>query len=128
MKEISVQCSCQTPASFCYDEEAREIGIDNSFGAYGEVSVHKCIICGRLWLRYFLEMEWYSRSGQWFLGEISEKDAETVKPETALHFLEQADLIIYGGSFFDGIVKAANGSIITNHFRSWPAFVSQPKK
>ena len=109
-------CSCTTPPLNYKKFNSCEIGVDNSFNAYGEVSIEKCNDCKRLWLQYFVEMEWQTSSGRWFRGIISENEAKLITPESALTFLERSDLIIYGGGFFDGIVRFTNGSILTNHF------------
>ena len=91
--------------------------------SFGDVDIQRCKKCNRFWLHYFLEEEWHSKSGRWFRGEISEKEAEIITPETALAYLEKQSFILYGGSYFDTSGKIGNGSIVTEHFMRYKKFM-----
>ena len=116
MADNHIDCSCKTPPFYYLDFKNCEVGIDNSFGHYCDVSIEKCNKCNRLWLRYFMEEEWHSKSGRWFRGMISEEEAKNIQPETALGLLEKMDFVIYGGSYFDSTGMKGNGKAVTNHF------------
>ena len=65
--------------------------------------------CQRLWLRYFVEYEAFSRSGRWARGLISEAEAEVIAPEDAPAHLERLPSYLYGGSYFDGQAGVRSG-------------------
>lgn len=86
----------------------RELGMDRHFA---EASILLCPDCGQHWLRYFYEVEAFSRSGRWFLGPISAEQALNLSPEAAKSALEALDWYYYGGSYFGGRSGKTSGPI-----------------
>jgi hypothetical protein len=107
-----VACVCGQPQAThdCFDNKA--VGVDPTEGRYAEVSLRRCRRCSRLWLRYFVEYESFSRSGRWARGLISERDAETITPEAAAPYLARLPWYLYGGSYFDGVPGRRSGGMI----------------
>lgn len=77
----------------------KELGLDNQFA---EVSILICQACGQHWLRYFYEVEGFTRSGRWYLGAISAEQASTLTLDQAKETLEQINWYYYGGSYYEG--------------------------
>ena len=96
-----------------HDFEEMYLGTDNSTGLHPEVSILQCKKCNKKKVRILVEMEWTSRSARWFEGEISEDELKLLTPENAIPYLGSLSVIIYGGSYFNGMVRQGNGSIIT---------------
>jgi hypothetical protein len=87
------------------------MGLD---GRLAEVSLKVCHVCGRHWLRYFYEVEAFSRSGRWYLGQITAETAAGLSVEQAKTILEGLPWYFYGGSYFDGRVGKSSGPIHLN--------------
>jgi hypothetical protein len=87
---------------------ARELGMDDRFA---EVSVLVCPRCGQPWLRYFYELEAFSRSGRWYLGAVTSDTAARITPAEARSLLEGMGWYFYGGSYYDGRVGRRSGPI-----------------
>ncbi|MDI1315138.1 hypothetical protein [Prosthecobacter sp.] len=80
--------------------DAEVIGVDETNGRYGDVSVRTCRACGSRWLHYFAEYESFSRSGRWILGLLPD---QLLLPLTALNAVPILDSLpwhYYGGSAF----------------------------
>lgn len=77
------------------------MGCDETAGRFAEVTLNRCRTCGRLWLRYLVEYEHYSRSGRWARGLIDEAAAAAITPQTAADHIDGLDWYLYGGSYFD---------------------------
>ena len=95
------ECSCLRPPFNYQDFDSKEIGIDETNGRYGSVTIETCKKCGANWLRYLVEYEAFSKSGRWDRGLIWPERATVIKPETALAELESLDWYFAGGSYFD---------------------------
>jgi hypothetical protein len=93
-------CRCMTPPFDYQDFDSVTIGVDETRGRFGEVSVETCKACRNKWLRYFVEYESVSKSARWYRGLVSEEVARTVKPETAVEVLQSLDWRFAGGSYF----------------------------
>jgi hypothetical protein len=93
-------CVCCTPPFKADNYEITDIGIDNTHGRYGEVTLMKCKLCGILWINYFYENEAFSQSGRWFKGQITEAFSKTIVPFQVVAYLEHLDGYFLGGSFF----------------------------
>jgi hypothetical protein len=89
----------------------RELGMDRRFG---EVSILVCRDCGQYWLRYFYEVEAFTRSGRWYLGPITEAQASLLSAEEAKSVLEGLSWYYYGGSYFNGRSGKSSGPILLN--------------
>ena len=86
-----------------------ELGMDSRFG---EASLLECPLCHRRWLRYFYEVEAFTKSGRWYLGAVSTEQAATATAEQARSVLEGMDWYYYGGSYFNGETGKGSGQII----------------
>lgn len=104
-------CVCCTPPPHYTNFEHTFLGMDSTNGRYAGVSLQTCIHCRRNWLVYFVEYESRTGSGRWYRGIISEKDRETITPETAVAYLEQVDWYLYGGSYFSSTGKCGKGKL-----------------
>lgn len=94
-------CRCMTPPFNYQDFDSVTIGVDKTYGRFGEVSLETCRACRRKWLRYFVEYESFSKSGRWYRGLVSEEIARTVSPEKAIAILQSLEWRFAGGSFFE---------------------------
>jgi hypothetical protein len=94
-------CLCLQPPFNYKDFDSRKIGVDQTKGRFGEVSIETCKACGRQWLHYFVEYEGVSNSGRWYRGLVSEEVTRTVTPDTAVSVLERLEKRFAGGSYFD---------------------------
>ena len=88
----SKECICQNPSAPANTFTSTLLGVDESHGRFGEVSLQRCLNCQRLWLQYFVEYEGSSQSGRWYRGEIT--------PENAVTILKSLPEVVYGGSWF----------------------------
>lgn len=98
-----VSCDClDTPLSGDQYEVVREVGADPTNGRYGQVTILRCQGCARLWLRYQVEYEGFSRSGRFFMGLIFPDLAAEISAEAAIPWLGSLPWYLFGGSYFDG--------------------------
>jgi len=104
-------CACEDPAAPRDQFLAFQYGCDETGGRYADVTLSRCRECRRIWLRYSVEYESFSRSGRWARGIITEAQAETLTPETAADCLAGLDWYLYGGSYFDGRSGRRKGSM-----------------
>src|SRR5579872_34455 len=88
-------CTCEYGQAPYTEFESRELGVDDTEGRFAEVTLERCKTCRRLWLRYFVEYEAFSRSGRWARGLISEEDAASMTPEAAEPYLRSLDSYLY---------------------------------
>jgi hypothetical protein len=93
------------------DFDSTEIGVDETNGRFGEVTIKTCRVCKRKWLHYHVEYEAFSESGRWYRGPLSDKAAKSVLPETAVELLEGQDWHFYGGSYFKTVGRKGSGQI-----------------
>jgi hypothetical protein len=90
-------------------ECVRDVGVDKTKARFADVEVVRCTVCGRLWLSYHVEYEFYSRSGRWAEGLIDEATAAAITPEEAAEYLHGLDWYVYGGSWFGHGGKRGSG-------------------
>ena len=102
-------CVCEQGSAPYTQFESRNLGCDETEGRFADVSVNRCRSCSRLWLRYLVEYEAFSRSGRWARGLIGEDAAVAITPEAAVAHLNGLEWYLYGGSYFDGIVGRRSG-------------------
>ncbi|MGA0606575.1 hypothetical protein ACO2Q0_11285 [Phenylobacterium sp. VNQ135] len=105
-------CVCEQASARYTEFESRPVGCDETEGRFADVTIERCRSCGRLWLRY--EYEAFSRSGRWARGRISDDEAATVTPETAIAYLNGLSWYLYGGSYFDGVGGRRSGAMRWN--------------
>jgi hypothetical protein len=74
-------CNCLNE-SMRFDQynQVKDIGIDETNGRFGEVTVWQCKNCGCYWLHYFVEYEAFTGSGRYFMGLITPEIANTLSP------------------------------------------------
>lgn len=86
------------------------VGVDETLGRFGEVTIERCNTCGSVWLRYVIEYEAHARSGRWFRGLVGEEVARAITPERAVAVLESLPWHFHGGSYFETPGARATGS------------------
>lgn len=78
---------------------------------FAEISVFQCRDCGRHWLRYFYEVEAFTRSGRWYLGCVTPEQFAGLTVENAKGVMEALDWYLYGGSYYNGLMGKTSGEI-----------------
>src|SRR5262245_62183010 len=94
-------CRCMTPPLDFRDYDKTFVGVDETHGRYGDVTIERCKHCGALWLHYLVEYESHSRSGRWYRGIVTTEVAKTVRPEAAVAVLQSLPWRLAGGSYFE---------------------------
>ena len=109
---MSIDCHClvEGPRHPAVVDECF-IGVDKSEGRYADVTLSRCTRCQRLWLRYQVEYEAFSRSARWAEAPIDEQAAAAMRPEAAAAFLDDAEFHFYGGSFWGHAGKRGHGRL-----------------
>lgn len=100
-----------TPPFWYLDYDTVSLGVDETNGRFGEVSVETCKACGNVWLRYFVEYEFYSESGRWYRGLVTREMLQSLKPEQAPELLTNLPWYFYGGSYFRTPGRKGSGTI-----------------
>jgi len=100
-----------TPPFWYLDYYTVSLGVDETNGRCGEVTVETCRACGNKWLRYFVEYELYSESGRWYRGLVTAESVESLKPEQAPALLSSLPWYFYGGSYFRTLGRKGSGPI-----------------
>lgn len=100
--KTSVDCACAGAEARFQQFDTHHLGRDQTEGRFADVTLHRCKVCNRLWLRYFVEYEAFSKSGRWARGLIDEETANSMTPEAAVDHLNSLDWYLYGGSRFGG--------------------------
>jgi len=109
--EVAPECHCTTPPLHYSDYVSRPIGVDETNGRFGDVSIETCRHCGRLWLKYAVSYEAFSRSDRWYRGVVDESVAAQVTPTEAPAVLEALPWYLYGGSYFDSTGRRGSGTV-----------------
>ena len=102
---------CGEPPFHHADFDSRHLGVDEDGGRFGEVSLERCRSCGRLWLRYLVEVEGFTSSGRWYRGAISEAEAEAITPADAIDYLGRLEWHFLGGSYYRSAGMKGTGEI-----------------
>lgn len=102
------ECACAGGKFGGSGFERKELGMDRY---YGEVSLHRCKRCRRLWLHYYYVNESFSKSGRWYHGLVPRKLEDSISCENALEILGKLDWYYCGGSFYDGKIGKGRGRI-----------------
>jgi hypothetical protein len=100
-----------TPPFFYLDYDSVSLGVDETRGRYGEVTVETCKACGSVWLRYLVEYEFFSESGRWYRGRVTPEMVESLKPEQAPELLASLPWYFYGGSYFRTLGREGSGPL-----------------
>ena len=106
------KCRCMTPPFSYLDFDTSSLGVDETKGRNGEVTVETCKACGSVWLRYFVEWEWHSESGRWWRGPVTWEMVWELKPEQAPELLSSLPWYFYGGSYFRTTGRRGSGPIL----------------
>lgn len=105
-------CGCMNPDGLRYGTFLSiSVGVDETNGRFGELSIRQCHYCQRQWLHYFVEYEHLSQSGRWYRGIIDNEIAQVVRPENAVKILSNLEWYFYGGSYYFGKFGRAGGPI-----------------
>lgn len=105
------ECRCMTPPFYYLDFETAPLGVDETKGRYGEVTTETCKACGSVWLRYFVEYEFFSESGRWYRGLVTAETVESLRPEQAPELLSSLPWYFYGGSYFRTTGRKGSGPL-----------------
>lgn len=105
-------CRCMTPPFNYQDFNSASLGVDETNGRFGEVTIETCRACGAMWLRYFVEYEFFSESGRWYRGPVTWEMVWLLKPEQAPELLASLPWYFYGGSYFRTTGRKGSGPII----------------
>ena len=85
------------------------LGLDANLA---EVSLRRCLECGRYWLSYRYELEAFTGSGRWYLGPITAEQFRELTLENAKRTLEELDWYFQGGSYHGGESGRSSGAIM----------------
>ena len=104
-------CACleRGPPGGRFDETF--VGVDETNGRFGEVSIRTCRDCGRRWLHYHVEYEAFSRSGRWYSGLLPDAFEGNIRPGEAVPLMAALPWHVYGGSFFGHAGRRGTGRI-----------------
>jgi hypothetical protein len=110
LRDPKEDCRCFRIDGLTKADPEVEIGRDEQFGRFGEVTLRTCGDCSRRWLEYFVEYEAFTASGRRFRGLVSEQQAEEVTAATAAALLDQLPWHFAWGSYFSGRWIRESGS------------------
>jgi hypothetical protein len=99
------------PPFYFADYTSESVGVDETGGRFGEVSLERCKLCGVIWLRYFVEYEAITASGRWFRAPIPANVAARLEPVLAIPLLESLPWYYQGGSFFRSLGSRTSGTV-----------------
>jgi len=105
------ECRCMTPPFWYTDYDSRPLGVDETKGRCGEVTLETCKACGQMWLRYFVEYESFSESGRWYRGPVTPEMVESLRPEQAPELLAGLPWRFSGGSYFRSQGRRGSGPL-----------------
>jgi hypothetical protein len=110
-----MECRCHTPPFDYRDYLAEPVGIDETNGRFGDVTVETCRHCGTLWLNYLVEYEAFTKSGRWYRGVLTPEARRMVTAHTAVAWLAALPWYFYGGSYFDSTGRRGSGPLLVDH-------------
>lgn len=111
LSEAMSECRCMTPPFNYQDYDSELLGIDDTNGRSGEVTIEICKACRSMWLRYFVEYESFSQSGRWYRGLVTPEMVKSLTPEQAPELLASLPWCFYGGSYFRSTGRRGSGPI-----------------
>lgn len=111
MSEALTRCACLRPPFDTRDFHCAEVGIDDTNGRFGRVTLETCRRCGALWLVYQVEYEGFSGSGRWFRGLLAPEDRSAITPRGAVAYLEGLHWYFAGGSYFGSPGAVSRGRV-----------------
>jgi hypothetical protein len=110
-RSMQRDCDCERIHGLQHSGEKTDLGMDRRNGRFGEVTLHRCPVCGAPWLHYQVEYEAFSRSGRWFCGRLDEQGAASASAATAIATLAALPWYWAGGSYFEGEVSKGAGPV-----------------
>lgn len=112
MKKLpKLGCACEKQDLIESEYRTSNVGIDFTGGRNAEVSIIQCKLCQRIWLKYLVEKESFTKSGRWYKGIIAKKEVAGMKPENAVEYLENLEWYIFGGSYFESTGTFGQGKL-----------------
>jgi hypothetical protein len=108
------ECRCMTPPFDYRDFESERVGVDETKGRHGEVSIETCRHCGAKWLHYLVEYEAFSESGRWYRGLATPEMLRSLRPDGAVALLEGLPWHFYGGSYFRTRGRRGSGPVLVD--------------
>jgi hypothetical protein len=94
------ECKCLNAGPQRPDiSDERYVGCDETAGRFADVTLRRCSLCRRLWLRYAVAYEAFSASGRWAEAPIGNDIGATMTATAAAAFLDQAEGAVFGGSY-----------------------------
>jgi hypothetical protein len=108
------ECRCMAPPFSFQDYDTEFLGVDETNGRFGEVSVETCKACGATWLRYFVEYEAFPRSGRWYRGLVSPDVLQALTPDQAPGVLARLPWYFYGGNYFETTGRKGSGPVFVD--------------
>jgi hypothetical protein len=106
------ECRCMTPPFYFLDYDSQSLGVDETNGRFGEVTIETCKACGRKWLHYFVEYPSFSESGRWYRGLVTPEILKLITPERAPELLAGLPWHFSGGSYFRTTGRRGTGPIM----------------
>ena len=99
-------CICLQPGAAVEWTDRADIGMTNN---YWEVTRMRCAKCQRPWIRAFIEYEAFPRSGRFYRAPSTDAALDRVSPAAGMAIIEDAEIKIAGGSYFDGVEHVVRG-------------------
>ena len=100
-----------TPPFHYTNFDTQNLGVDETNGRYGDVTIESCKACGSKWIQYLVEYEAFSSSGRWYRALISDEMLESVTPQNAVELLSTLPWHFFGGSYFRSTGQRGTGPI-----------------
>ncbi|MEM1309320.1 MAG: hypothetical protein AAGF98_07445 [Cyanobacteria bacterium P01_H01_bin.153] len=104
-------CHCMTPPFHYTHFDSQYLGVDETNGRYGDVSIETCKACGSKWIHYLVEYEAFSSSGRWYRALASAETLEMAIPQNAVDLLSASPWHFFGGSYFHSTGQRGTGPI-----------------
>ena len=108
------ECRCMTPPFYFLDYDSQSLGVDETNGRFGEVTIDTCKACGKKWLQYFVEYPSFSESGRWYRGLVTPEIVKSITPERAPELLAGLPWHFSGGSYFRTTGRRGTGPIMVD--------------
>jgi len=108
------ECRCMTPPFDFLDYDSQSLGVDETNGRFGEVTIETCKACGSKWLHYSVEYPSFSESGRWYRGLVTPEIFKLITPERAPELLASLPWHFSGGSYFRTTGRRGTGPVMVD--------------
>jgi hypothetical protein len=98
---------CSGNDGTAHDIERRDVGVDRD---YGEVSVLRCLRCGRCWLHYLMEYEYLTAAGRVARGRNPRRRRRQGQARRRTQALRQDGVVLPRGSAYGGQALLSHGT------------------